>query len=251
MRDLNTAAALRAPPSWQPRPDGLDVVRAGRFGVQYEPIVEVTTGRLHGYEALARFHRRDGVTVPPAVVFERLRAFPELLLRTELSLKRLQVEQAPGPRVFLNVSPDTWGRASASFREVFAASRVEVVVEAVENVHASTIGRGASMLRELARAGITAALDDLGGANVLVSAEELHLARVLKLDRSVLRSVGDPARRALLDGVLSFASRTGKPVVAEGVETAADFQVVRELGIDLAQGDLFREGFRRVMPVHH
>lgn len=251
MRDQSTAAALRAREPWQPRSDGLDVVRAGRFGVQYEPIVEVATGRLHGYEALARFHRRDGVTVPPAVVFERLRAAPELLLRTELSLKRLQVERAPGPRVFLNVCPETWAVASASFREVFASSPVEVVVEAVENVHASTVGRGARMLRELARAGITGALDDLGGANVLVSAEELHLARVLKLDRSVLRSVGEPSRRALLDAMLSFAARTGKPVVAEGVETAADFKVVRELGIGLAQGDLFREGFRRVIPFHH
>jgi EAL domain-containing protein (putative c-di-GMP-specific phosphodiesterase class I) len=213
--------------------------------------VEVATGRLHAYEALARFHRRDGVTVPPAVVFERLRSAPELLLRTELALKRLQVREAPGPRVFLNVCPDTWSLAAASFREVFASSPVEVVVEAVENVHASSIGRGAAMLRELSAAGIVGALDDLGGANVLVSAEELHLARVLKLDRSVLRNVGDPSRRAMLDAMLEFAGRTGKRVVAEGVESAADLAVVRRLGIDLAQGDLFRESYRRVLPVQH
>lgn len=219
--------------------------------MQYEPIVEVATGRLHAYEALARFHRRDGVAVPPAVVFERLRAAPELLVRTELALKRLQIEEAPGPRVFLNVSPDTWSLASCAFREVIAASRVDVVVEAVENVHAHAVGRGATMLRELAKAGIATALDDLCGANVLVSVEELDLARVLKLDRSVLRRVDDPPRRALLDSMLAFARRTGKPVVAEGVETAADFNVVRELGIRFAQGDLFREGFRRVMPSHH
>ena len=251
MRDLSAVAALRGRDSWKPpRPDGLDVVRAGRFGVQYEPIVEVATGRLHAYEALARFHRRDGVAVPPAVVFERLRAAPELLVRTELALKRLQIEEAPGPRVFVNVSPDTWSLASRAFREVIATSRVDVVVEAVENVHAHAVGRGAAMLRELTKAGIPTALDDLCGANVLVSVEELNLARVLKLDRSVLRRVDDPSRRAL-DFMLAFARRTGKPVVAEGVETAADFNVVRELGIGFAQGDLFREGFRRVMPSHH
>ncbi|WP_242337260.1 MULTISPECIES: EAL domain-containing protein [unclassified Anaeromyxobacter] len=252
MRDPATAAALpRArDPRPFPRPDGLDVVRAGRFGVQYEPIVEVATGRLHAYEALARFHRRDGVAVPPAVVFERLRAAPELLVRTELALKRLQVKEAPGPRVFLNVSPEIWSLAAASFQEVFASSRVAVVVEAVECVHANAVGRGATMLRDLAEAGIPAALDDLGGANVFVSVEELHLARVLKLDRSVLRSVGDPSRRAMLDSLLAFAGRTGKRVVAEGVETAADFALVRGLGIGFAQGDLFREGYRRVLPRH-
>jgi EAL domain-containing protein (putative c-di-GMP-specific phosphodiesterase class I) len=226
-------------------------VRTGRFGVQYEPIVEVATGRLHAYEALARFHRRDGVAVPPAVVFERLRAVPELLVRTELALKRLQVREAPGPRVFVNVCPEIWAFAARSLREVFTCSPVEVVVEAVENVHAGAIGRGAAMLRELAAAGIVGALDDLCGENVLVSTEELHLARILKLDRCVLRTIGDPSRRALLDAMLTFAARTRKQVVAEGVETAADLALVRRLGIDFAQGDLFREGFRRVQPSRH
>lgn len=228
--------------------DGLDVVRAGRFGVQYEPIVELRTGDLHAYEALARFHRRDGVTVPPALVFERLRADPELLLRTELALKKLQIEHAPGPRVYLNVSADTWAHACGAFHHLFTSSRIPVVVEAIENVHLSSVGRGASMLRELAALGITAALDDLGGPNVLVCAEELHLAHILKFDRSVLRNIGDPSRRALVEAMLAFARRTGKPVVAEGVETIADLALARELGFQLAQGDLFRDGYRRVQP---
>ena len=252
VRGTSTAALAVAQRPWRAaRSDGLDVVRAGRFGVQYEPIVEVTTGRLHAYEALARFHRRDGVAVPPAVVFERLRAVPELLVHTELALKRLQVREAPGPRVFLNICPEIWSLAARSLRAVFASSPVEVVVEAVENVHACAVGRGAAMLRDLAAAGIPGALDDLGGDNVLVSTEELHLARILKLDRSVLRTLGDPGRRAMLDGMLAFAARTGKRVVAEGVETAADLALVRALRIDFAQGDLFREGFRRVQPGRH
>ena len=201
--------------------------------------------------ASARGGTPEPVQAPPAVVFERLRAVPELLVRTELALKRLQVREAPGPRVFLNICPEIWSLAARSFRELFASSPVEVVVEAVENVHASAIGRGAAMLRELSAAGIVGALDDLCGENVLVSTEELHLARILKLDRSVLRTVDDPPRRALLDAMLTFADRTGKRVVAEGVETAADFAVVRGLGIDFAQGELFREGYRRVLPVQH
>jgi len=65
----------------------------------------------------------------------------------------------------------------------------------------------------------------------------------------VLRTLGDPSRRALLEALLSFARRTGKQVVAEGVETARDLAAVRELGFDHAQGDLFREGFRRIQPI--
>jgi EAL domain-containing protein (putative c-di-GMP-specific phosphodiesterase class I) len=223
-------------------------VRAGRFGVQYEPIVHVTTGRVHGYEALARFHRADGVCVPPAVVFDRLRADPDLLVRTEIALKRMQIEYAPGPRVFLNVSADTWSRASRVFLDLLAASPVPIVVEAVENVCAAEVGRGAAMLRDLADAGIAGALDDIGGPNVIVCAEELQLARVLKFDRSVLRNLHDSSRRELVEAMVAFARRTGKRVVAEGVETAADLHVVRALGFHLAQGDLFRDRFRRYRP---
>jgi EAL domain-containing protein (putative c-di-GMP-specific phosphodiesterase class I) len=48
--------------------------------------------------------------------------------------------------------------------------------------------------------------------------------------------------------MLAFARRTEKPVVAEGVETLADLELARELGFGLAQGDLFRDGYRRVLP---
>lgn len=231
------------------RPDPLAVVRAGRFGVQYEPIVDVRSGRIHAFEALARFHLPDGVAVPPNVVFDRLQEAPELLVRTELAMKRLQIAHAPGPRVFLNVSASTWALAGGEpFRSLFLASRVPVVVEAVECVHPARARHGAPMLKALRRAGIPAALDDLGAADVLVSAEELKLARILKFDRSVLRTLHVPARVALLETLLQFAQRNRKPVIAEGVETAGDLAVVRKLGFDFAQGELFRDGFRRVMP---
>jgi EAL domain-containing protein (putative c-di-GMP-specific phosphodiesterase class I) len=240
--------SARVEPEWRPASDGLDVVRCGRFGVQYEPIVDVATGRVHAYEALARFHRRDGVTVPPAVVFERLRRHPDLLVRTELALKRLQLQHVPGRRVFVNVGAQTWTHAGFELLDMLAAAPVEVVVEVVENVHLHAVDQNPSMLRELAAAGIAAALDDLGGPNVLVCAEELHLAQVLKFDRSVVRNLHDPSRRALVETMLAFASRTGKRTVAEGVETRADFDAVRMLGFDLAQGDLFRDRYRRFLP---
>jgi len=231
------------------RPDPLAVVRAGRFGVQYEPIVDVRTGRVHAYEALARFHLPDGVAVPPNVVFDRLQDAPELLVNTELAMKRLQIAHAPGPRVFLNVSASTWALAGGEpFRSLFLSSRVPVVVEAVECIHPTRALHGAPMLKALRRAGIPSALDDLGAENVLVSAEELQLARVLKFDRTVLRTLHVPARVALLEALLAFARRTRKPVVAEGVETGRDLAVVRELGFDFAQGELFRDAFQRVMP---
>jgi EAL domain-containing protein (putative c-di-GMP-specific phosphodiesterase class I) len=247
VRDPATAPLLR--PSEDSPYDPLAIARAGRFGVQYEPLVDVWSGRLHGHEALARFHRHDGVAVPPPVLFSRLAAEPELLGETELALKRLQLDHAPGPRLFINVSGEAWAVAGAEpFLKMFVHAPLPIVVEAVESVHAAGARRGRQMLRALARAGIPTALDDLGGRDVLVSAEELHLAAVLKLDRCVVRNLHQPTTRALAEALVSFAERTGKLVVAEGVETDQDLDLVRALGVGLAQGDLFREAALRVPP---
>ncbi|MFT3912983.1 MAG: EAL domain-containing protein [Anaeromyxobacteraceae bacterium] len=224
-------------------------MRGGRFGVQYEPLVDVWTCRLHGHEALARFHRADGVGVPPAVVFGRLARDPELLWRTEFALKRLQIAHAPGPRLFLNLSGEAWaGAGHERFLALLRTSRVPVTVEVVESVHAQGVRQGRDMVKALVAAGIPAALDDLGGRDVLVSTEDLRAASVLKLDRSVMRAYAEPAIRALAEALVAFAARTGKLVVAEGVETATDLRAARALGVSLAQGDLFREAMLRLPP---
>lgn len=247
VRDPCTAARLRPPP---PPCDPLAAVRAARFGVQYEPLVDVWSGRLHGHEALARFHREDGVGIPPAVMFGRLAREPELLWRTELALKRLQIAHAPGPRLFLNLSGEAWARAGReAFLGVLRQAAVPVVVEVVESVHAQGVRQGRDMVRALVAAGIPAALDDLGGRDVLVCTDDLRAASVLKLDRSVLRALdGEPGIHALAESLVAFAQRTGKLVVAEGVETARDLATARALGVSLAQGDLFREAMVRLPP---
>lgn len=247
VRYLATAPAL-APDAVHTH-DPLAVVRMGRFGVQYEPLVEVWSGRIHGHEALARFYTDDGVLVPPAVVFAHLAREPGLLGRTELELKKLQLEHAPGPRIFLNVSGEAWAAAGAKpFLALFALAPLPIVVEAVESVHALGARRGREMLRALASAGIPSALDDLGGRDVLFSAEELQLASVLKLDRSVVRGLHLAQTRALAEALVAFAERAGKLVVAEGVETIEDLDLVRALGVGLAQGQFFHEATVRVPP---
>src|SRR3990172_4766729 len=62
----------------------LEVLESGRFGVQYEPIVDIATGETIAYEALARFHGADGRTFSPAKVFAWLHGAPSLLVETEL-----------------------------------------------------------------------------------------------------------------------------------------------------------------------
>jgi EAL domain-containing protein (putative c-di-GMP-specific phosphodiesterase class I) len=240
------------PPAAAGREHGLrdevrELVEASRFGVQYEPVIELASGRPCAFEALARFHARDGALLENARVFAALHAEPALFARLEVALKRLQLERAPGQRLFLNVDPDSYAACRAlglPLRALLAARRDEVVVELIENEGRSDAGRIRAMIRELSREGLAVALDDVGAPNALLSLESLLYVQYVKLDRTTLRAAADPRHRALVESLLGLARRLGARSVLEGVETTADFVVARDLGIDLVQGYLFRDRAR-------
>ena len=228
----------------------LEVLESGRFGVQYEPMIEVTTGQTLAHEALARFHREDDALIPPAPVFAWLHREPTLLVETELRLKRLQLERAPGHTVFVNLDPDSWANApdgGAAFTEVLTGTAIDVVVEAIESLEAVDLVHGRDMVDGLQRAGLPFALDDVGAASGLICFDMLACADYIKFDRSLIES-RDPRRLALVQSLVDVAVRTGARTVLEGVETASDLALARDLGVSLAQGFLFRDRFVQVAP---
>src|SRR6202007_1382851 len=90
-----------------------------------------------------------------------------------------------------------------------------------------------SALRTL---GVRIAIDDFGtGFSSLAALAELPID-ALKLDRSFISAVDGGPRGALVAGVISLASRLGLPVVAEGIETAAQLATLRALGCAYGQG---------------
>ncbi|BDG05321.1 EAL domain-containing protein [Anaeromyxobacter oryzae] len=232
--------------------DGLlEVLESARFGVQYEPIVEVASGRTIAYEALARFHRTDGALVPATQAFRWLHCAPALLVETELALKRLQLDRAPGHTVFVNLDPDSYlGAAGAAeqFIALLGQAGMDVVVEAIENLDVDDAIRAGEMIAGLRGAGVPFALDDVGAMDGLVSFESLAYADYLKFDRSLVPAPRDGRRLAVVQALVGMAQRTGARAVLEGVETAEDFELARDLGVGLVQGYLFRDRFVHVAP---
>jgi EAL domain-containing protein (putative c-di-GMP-specific phosphodiesterase class I) len=234
-----------------PEDDILEVLEAGRYGVQYEPIVELTSGHTIAHEALARFYRPDGSLVPPGPVFSWLHSAPSLLVETELALKRLQLERAPGHTLFVNLDPDSFAHAHGGgrpFLDLLGGARRDVVVEAIENLQAADVVRGREMVTSLKAAGLPFALDDVGATNGLVCFEMLAFADYLKFDRSIVGGPRDERRLALVQALVAMAARTGARTVLEGVERAEDVDLARALGIPLVQGTLFSDRFVRVRP---
>ncbi len=235
-------------------PDILEAIRSRRFGVAYEPIIDLADGGIHGYEALARFYNRRGESLSRGPVFEGLHKNLWLFYLVELELKRLQLAHAPPEGLlFLNLDPHVYFVAGEEhpanpFLDLLARQKQRVVVEIMENSDISDALLSKRLLNLLRREGISAALDDAGHPRSLLSLEVLTGVSYLKFHMSFTQRLRRNDIPALYLKLPSIARDHGIRTILEGVETEADLSRARELEFDFAQGYLFAERGKLVRP---
>ena len=237
--------------------DVLDIAIHRRFGVEYQPLVDLRSGAIAGYEALARFHRADGEAVPPNVMFEALHENPLLLLHVEFETKRLQLAHAPeAPHLFINLDADSFhvgeGIWHNLFVDLFRRHRKQhphqrITVEVTENLSIQDLQRSQEMISVLKGAGFGVALDDMGVAGTVVSYDTLSESTEVKFDRSWLVK-RTPRRIDALQWFLGLCRAMEVRTVLEGIETPDDLAFARAAGFDWVQGFLFRDRFVRWHP---
>jgi PAS domain S-box-containing protein len=211
------------------------VVDRGTFDPVFQPIVELASGTIVGYEALTRF--RDGV--PPQVRFASAAAVglgPVLELATLAAALREADRLPADPWLSVNVSPDLV-LAGDRLRDLVRTAGRPIVCEVTE--HAVIDDYPAFRLAMAHLDGLRLAVDDAGaGFASFRHVLELRPAFV-KLDRSLVADIdGDPVRQALMVGMSHFAKSVGCRLIAEGIETNAELATLMELGVPLGQGYL-------------
>lgn len=213
------------------------IIRHQAFRPVFQPVVDVESGAILGYEALTRF---DDGTLPDEM-FAVARACG-LGPRLEAATIRAALEAAlplPANRfIDINVSPGlVLGRDP--LRGLLKRWGFGVVLEITENEPVLDYVAFRAALADLGE-NVRLAIDDAGaGYASLRHIWELRPALV-KLDRELIQGIdADPVRQALIAGIVHFAERSDIVLVAEGVETAAERAALLELGIRAAQGYLF------------
>jgi EAL domain-containing protein (putative c-di-GMP-specific phosphodiesterase class I) len=207
------------------------------FVMVFQPIVDLQEGRAVGLEALTRFPAEP--QRPPNLWFEEAHAVG-LGVEMELAaVERALSRQADIPehiQLAVNVGP--LAMTSPGFPEILRASDAgRVIVELTEQAEIrdyTTLNEAISAMRS---SGARLAVDDTG-AGVSSLAHILKLSPDwIKLDRALTTGVDrDPVRRALSSSLVSFADETGAQIVAEGIETQGELDVLRGLGIRYGQG---------------
>jgi PAS domain S-box-containing protein len=201
----------------------------------FQPIVELETGRVVGYEALTRFSGHQG----PALAFAAAaRAGLGVELETATLVGAVKAAALLPPNAYLSVNASPEFIASGAVRRILAGIERPIVLEITEHV---PITNYAALRRTLASLGpnVRLAVDD-AGAGFASFRHILELApNFVKLDIGLVRGIdADPARQALVAGMAFFATERKLVLVAEGIETPAELETVRRLGVQLGQGYL-------------
>jgi len=223
------------------------------FEPALQPIVDLTDGRVVGFESLARW-RRDGVVVAAGEfisVAEQLGLLPAINRQVAGHAFRFirdwNRRHRPARRAYL--------ATNVSASEIVAQGMVDelleslrragtgpesIVVELTEGALVSAPEQAAGRLAHLRRLGVRVALDDFGTGYSSLS----HLLRfpvdIVKIDRSfVAELTPEQGRNSVAAATYQLAETLGLDVVAEGIEEPSQAEILASLGVRHAQGYLF------------
>ena len=208
----------------------------------FQPIVDLKRRTVVGYEALSRFDEVNGVYLGPEQWFSAAIA---LDLTAELDAMALgsafrHRDDLP-PNCFLSVNVDPASLLDRRVLDVlFAQGNLGGVVIELTEHRAWDWPLLSPIVERLKAAGATFAMDDTGAG--FAGLQQILQLRpsILKLDRGIVDGVDrDEAKRALIEMLGSFASRTDAWILAEGIETAAEAQILMDLQVPLVQGYYF------------
>ena len=201
----------------------------------FQPVLELATGRVCGYEALARI---DGEPVrrPDQWFAQAHRAGLGAELEALALRAALAVPNRPaGTFLALNVSPGAL--LAPPVAEILPADLSDVVIELTEHELFTADETLEACLADLRGRGARVALDDAGSGYAGLQQVIRVAPDILKIDRSLVHGAhSDPSRYALLEALVSFAGTTGAAVCGEGVEDLADLRALADVDATYAQG---------------
>lgn len=215
----------------------VDTIEHRRFAIHFQPILQLSDGRTHAVEALARFS-----ALPTRTPNEWFAEASDLGLRTSLEIATALAALSeldrlhPELRQSVNLSPE----AALSGQLAALLDGVEpdrVVLELTEHAPVHDYPALRAALRPWRTQGARLAIDDAGGGYASLRHILNLVPDYIKLDVDLTRHIeSDPERQALARALIGFADELGASVIAEGVESAAQMEALRLLGTHFVQG---------------
>jgi diguanylate cyclase (GGDEF)-like protein len=211
------------------------ILRDRAIAPLYQPVAALTTGRLIGYEALARFPDAPGR--PPSTFFAQANACglgPELeAAAIEAALRT--PGRPPETHLAVNVSPSAL--SAEAVKRAWPDDMSDLVIELTEHEVYPGDTLLADTLAALRERGARIAIDDAGAGYAGLKQVMWVRPDIVKLDLELTRGIhSDPVRMALVESLVRFARRVGATVCAEGIESHDDIEALANLDVPCGQG---------------
>jgi diguanylate cyclase (GGDEF)-like protein len=246
-REFEPGAGARIATRGQLALDMKEAIRSREFHLAYQPVVDSATASVVSFEALMRWRHPVQGEIPPGAFIALAEETGLIVPLGAWALQEACREAASWPapvRVAVNVSVVQLRRAGleATVMAALAASGLPAdrlkleVTESVLMQDAESVIAGLHGLRAL---GVRIALDDFGTGYSSLSYLRRFPFDQIKIDRSFIRDIADPDAAAIVRAVVGIGERLGMGIVAEGVETAEQLELVRREGCTQVQGFLF------------
>jgi diguanylate cyclase (GGDEF)-like protein/PAS domain S-box-containing protein len=229
-------------------------VDAGEFELDYQPFVELDSGRLLGIEALVRWRRPDQPRLLPrdfiAIAEETGVIVPlgRWVLETACTEAR-ELQQAfphrPPLQISINVSPrqlrePDFAKVVEEVASSVGLSPRNIILEITESLLLEDRGEVIEQLEALKRLGVRVAIDDFGTGYSAFSHLRLIPVDILKIDRSFVSGIDrDPHKATLTQGIVNFGHSLSMDVIAEGIETFEQVERLLAMRLPLGQGFFF------------
>jgi diguanylate cyclase (GGDEF)-like protein len=229
-------------------------VERGEFRVYYQPLIRLETGRISGWEALARWEHPTRGMISPSVFIPiaeetgLIVPIGQWVLEEACRQARRWQEMFPSgpPRTMsVNLSGRQFAhpRLVGDIQRALRSARLDphqLVLEITESVVMQDAAAAVATLKELKALGIRLAIDDFGTGYSSLAYLKRFPVDVLKIDRSFIEGLGQDAQdSAIVESVLALAKSFGLGVTAEGIETPRQRLRLEQLGCDVGQGYLF------------
>jgi len=232
-----------------------------QFEVHYQPIVNLADSRIVSFEALVRWrHPQRGLIHPDNFISTAeengmILAIGSWVLREAChQARRWNPTATPHPiSVCVNISPRQFQMHDliANVREMLLESNLEphlLELEVTENMTMQDADRASQILLEMHKMGISLSLDDFGTGYSSLSYLQHFPICTLKIDRSFIARIDShPESSQIVETIITLGHNLGMKVIAEGVETPAQMDLLRRLHCDFGQGYLFS----CALPVDH
>lgn len=225
------------------------------FSMAFQPIVNVTTSTVYAYEALVR----GPGGAPAAEVFAQVNASNRYRFDQTCRVKAVKLAAELGVPSLLSINflPNAVYRPELCIRTTLAAAETygfpieRMIFEITEGEKVDDLPHLQGIVTHYKARGFRTAIDDFGagyaGLNFLASIR----TDLVKLDMALIRGIEqDRTRQAIVRGLLQVCADLETIVIAEGVETEAEFTTLRTFGVELFQGHYFaRPAFEALPPV--